>query len=220
MQINMTTFAGRKQQYIRETLESLLASDWRQTNSFVNLMVGSEDQSHLQDYLDHPAVRIVPWEGVLSDKMRTNCTLNKIRALRYGGDGPGLTCEDDIIFPPNWFSSLSAAAAEMEGDDNYIMTLLVAIEHLAGARFVRGKTLVKKYPRYTLQGAQALYYPTRAIRLKLADYLETNLRSASGDDLIGRYARSYCGMYATKDSLVENIGAISCFHQRKGGRSS
>ena len=60
MQINMTTFAGRTRHYIHETLQSLLASDWRETNRPVNLIMGSADESHLREYAAHPSVRIVP----------------------------------------------------------------------------------------------------------------------------------------------------------------
>src|SRR5262245_7756796 len=212
MQINMTTFAGRRHHYIHETLRSLFASDWRETNLPVNLIVGSADESHVREYADHPSIRIVPWDVETNDVLRWNCTLNKIRALRWGDDQATLICEDDILFPPNWFSALKLATAEM-GDEEYILSLSVGIPELEKARLVPGRRWVKRYPTYVLQGAQALFYPTTALRNKVADFLQQNLRQGNGDELIGRYARAHAALYATKEVLVENIGQISCFHR-------
>ena len=214
MQINMITFAGRTRHYIHETLQSLFASDWRETNLPVNLIMGSADESHLREYAGHPLIRIIPWDVETNAILRWNCTLNKIRALRWGDDEPTLICEDDIQFPPNWFSALKQATAEM-GDEEYILSLCAAKPHLEKARLLAGKRWVKRYPTYVLQGAQALFYPTKALRNKIADFLQENLTRCNGDELIGRYARAHAALYATKDVLVENVGFISCFHQEK-----
>jgi hypothetical protein len=212
MQINMTTFAGRTRHYIHMTLESLFSSDWRDTNLPVNLIMGSADESHLREYATHPSIRIVPWDVEPNDILRWNCTLNKIRALRCGADEPTLICEDDILFLPNWFSALKLATAEM-GDEEYILSLFAAKPELAEARLVTGKPWLKRYPTFVLQGAQALFYPTKALRNKVADFLQENLTRSNGDELIGRYARAHAALYATKEILVEHIGGISCFHQ-------
>lgn len=212
MQVNMTTFAGRSRHYIRETLQSLLSSDWRETNLPVNLIMGSADESHIQEYAGHPSIRIVPWDVETNAVLRWNCTLNKIRALRYGDDVPTLICEDDIRFPPNWFAALKEATAEM-GDEEYILSLFAAKPALEKARLLTGKRWVKRYPTFVLQGAQALFYPTNALRNKVADFLQENLTRCNGDELIGRYARAHAALYATKDILVENLGYISCFHE-------
>lgn len=214
MQINMTTFAGRTRHYIHATLQSLFSSDWRETNRPVNLIMGSADESHVREYAAHPSIRIVPWDLETNDSLRQNCTLNKIRALRCGDDEATLICEDDILFPPNWFSALKLATAEM-GDEEYILSLSAAQPDLEKARLVPGKRWVKRYPTFVLQGAQALFYPTKALRNNVADFLQENLTRSSGDDLIGRYARAHAALYATKEVLVENIGWISCFHQGK-----
>ena len=212
MQINMMTFAGRTRHYLHETLRSLFSSDWRETNLPVNLIMGSADESHLREWATHPAVRIVPWNVQTNESLRLNCTLNKIRALRCGEGEPTLVCEDDILFNPDWLSALKLATAEM-GDEEYILSLLAAEPELEKARFVVGKRLVKRYPTYILQGAQALFYPTKELRNKVADFLEENLTRSQGDELIGRYARAHSALYATKEILVEHIGGISCFPQ-------
>lgn len=211
MQINMTTFGGRKRHYIDRTLESLLSSDWKDTNAPLRLIMGSEDEGHVQRYASHPSVRIVPWDMEAESNLRWNCTLNKIRALRTGDDDEMLICEDDITFSVDWFATLQRAVAELE-DEEYILSLFAAEPQLKETPFVAGKQRIKEYPGFTLQGAQALFYPTGTIRRKVADYLEENLTLACGDELIGRYARSYAALYATKRTLVQNIGAISCFH--------
>jgi hypothetical protein len=192
-------------------LESLFSSDWKETNAPVHLIMGSEDEQHVQEYAAHPSVRIVPWDMETNSNLRWNCTLNKIRALRCGDDDATLICEDDILFPPDWFSALQRATAEIE-DEEYVLSLFAATPHLEKAQPVAGKHWVKEYPTPALQGAQALFYPTKAIRHKVADYLQENLTRACGDELIGRYARAYAQLYATKDAVVRNIGGISCFH--------
>lgn len=216
MQINMTTFAARSCHYIHATLQSLWASDWRQTNRTVNLIMGSEDASHVREYAAHPSVRIVPWDVDTNDVLRWNCTLNKIRALRFGEDEPTLICEDDVLFLPEWLSTLKRVTAEM-GDEEYILSLTAAKPDLEKARLVAGKQWVKRYPTFVLQGAQALFYPTKALREKVADFLQAHLTRYNGDELIGRYARAHAALYATREVLVENVGFVSCFHQEKPG---
>lgn len=210
MQINITTFGGRKHHYVHETIKSVFSSDWQGRGFSVNLIMGSEDESHVQKFAKHPAVRIVPWDTETHPSLRQNCTLNKIRALDYGDHAGGtLICEDDILFAADWFSKLSAATAEM-GDEEYILSLLGTKQETSLAK---GKRWVTKYPQYVLQGAQALFYPTRALRNKVADYLRRKQALGSGDELIGRYARAYSALYVTVEPLVENIGLISCFHR-------
>jgi hypothetical protein len=219
MQINMTTFGGRKRHYIHDTLESLFSSDWKETNAPVHLIMGSEDEQHVQEYAAHPSVRIVPWDMETNSNLRWNCTLNKIRALRCGDDDHLLICEDDILFPSNWFSALHQATAEIE-DQEYVLSLFAATPHLEKAELLAGKQWVKEYPTCVLQGAQALFYPTKAIRHKVADYLQENLTLACGDELIGRCARAYAQLYATREALVRNVGATSCFHLMDGNRTA
>jgi hypothetical protein len=210
MQINMTTFAGRKRHYIHETLQSLFRSDWQDSQVPINLIMGSEDTSHVQEYASHPAIRIVPWNAKTQRDLRSNCTVNKIRALRWGNDDATLICEDDIAFSPTWMSSLRSAAAELEGEE-YVLSLFAAQPLLEQAPLVEGKTRIKPYPIRVLQGAQALFYPSRAVRCAAARYLTTYLGRSCGDRLIGLYARSYAALYATNEILVDHIGAISCF---------
>lgn len=210
MQINMTTFGTRKRHYIYRTLESLFSSDWQQTGARVNLIMGSEDEEHVREYEAHPSVRIVPWDEESNSNLRWNCTLNKIRALRYGDEGTMLICEDDIWFPPNWLSELQRATAEID-DEKFVLSLFAATHFLDEAPFVAGKQWVKEYPTPVLQGAQALFYPNKAIRYEVASYLQENITEGCGDDLIGRCARAHAKLFATKDALVQNIGAISCF---------
>jgi hypothetical protein len=212
MQINMTTFAGRAVTYVHDTLRSLFSSDWQDAKMPVNLIVGSEDDSHVREYASHPFVRIVPWDMKASAYLRWNCTLNKIRALRYGDDETTLVCEDDISFAPDWLSALTRATGELANEE-YVLSLFAATPDLEKAPLASGKTLVKDYPTRVLQGAQSVYYPTRAIRYKVATYLKHNLTRACGDELIGRCAREHATLYATKEILVNHVGSISCFHR-------
>ena len=212
MIINMTTFAHRKRHYIHDTLQSLFRSDWHESPVPINLILGSEDDSHVRDYAAHPAIRLVPWDAHTNPNLRVNCTLNKIRALRYGDDDATLICEDDIAFSPTWMSSLNSATAELDGEQ-YVLSLFAPRDLLANAPVVTGKTRIKRYPKNYLQGAQAVFYPSRAIREAVAQHLTKYMRRGSGDELIGRYARAFSALYATHDALVDHIGGVSCFHR-------
>lgn len=211
MQINMTTLGSRKLHYIDQTLSSLFESDWREVKVPVNLILGSEDETHVQKFASHPLIRIVPWDLERLPEMRSNCTLNKIRALSWGDDETTLICEDDIVFNPTWYADLERAAAELAGED-YVLSLFAAVPDLERASLVEGKTLIKRYPIATLQGAQALYYPSRKLRGEAADYLRRRIGKASGDVLIGQYAMAQAALYATRNILVDHIGQVSCFH--------
>lgn len=212
MQINMTTFAGRRPHYVVETLKSLFASDWQDTDIPINLMLGSEEDWHVREFASHPRVRLVPWDQQALENMRWNCTLNKIRALHYGDHPTTVICEDDILFHVDWCASLRAATAEM-GEDDYILVLYTGRAQLDPAPLMSGKTWIKEYPLPILQGAQALYYPNRTLRCNVADYLRENMTEACGDELIGRYARGRAALYSTQKNLAWHIGAISCFPQ-------
>lgn len=211
MQLNMTTFAGRKTQYIEETFRTLLQSEWRDSGIQLNLILGSDDDSHVRKFADHPLVNIVRWDLEPDPNLRWNCTLNKIRALRWGEDEATLICEDDVVFALDWLSALREAAAEL-GDERYVLSLFAAPDQLERQPLLEGKRWIKRYPGEVLQGAQALYYPSRAIRLEAAAYLSRNLRQACGDELLGRYARSSNALYATREVIVDHVGQISCFH--------
>ena len=82
MQVNITTFAARETIYVDETITTLLESDWGETEAPVNLILGSEDDSHVRHYAGHPRINLIPWDAKTNPSLRLNCTLNKIRALK------------------------------------------------------------------------------------------------------------------------------------------
>lgn len=211
MQINMTTFGRRKIQYVDETMRSLFDSDWRDAGVPVNLILGSEDEAHVRKFTSNPLVRIVPWDLETHPVLRSNCTLNKIRALSWGDDESTLIVEDDILFKPTWYSELRRAVAEL-GDQDYVLSLFADKPLLEQASLVDGKTWIKHYPMMDLQGAQAVYYPRREVRVMVAAYLRDHIGKACGDVLIGRCAKQRAALYATEDVLVDHIGQVSTFH--------
>jgi hypothetical protein len=213
MQINMTTFGGRQLQYVQHTIDSLLDSEWVDTHEKLNLIVGSKDELHIEEWAHHPSINIVHWDGETNPNLRWNCTLNKVRALRYGDDREMVICEDDIKFPHFWLSELREILADVDVKD-FVLSLCVEERALQKARFVPGKRGIKRYPFPSLQGAQALYYPSKELRIRVAHYLKDNMTKACGDDLIGRYALMKAALYASDHQLVENIGAVSCFHDQ------
>ena len=205
MIVNMTTIASRQEHYIDRTLESLSRSDGRDIP--VNLILGSHDTSHVERYKH--VVNIVPWDRdaesrAREGRMRHNCNVNALRALKYGMDDHCLCCEDDILFEKDWLSQLMLTIAEIPGNE-YALNL--------GHR--RDQTPGKRYAIHTrpqLCGAQAIFYPTKPFRNRVAEYLEHNITKSTNDHLVGKYTKQHAALYSTNPVLVEHIGAVSCFH--------
>lgn len=203
MIINMTTIASRKTHYIHETLESLRQSDGRDIP--INLILGSPDTSHIDRYSG--TVNVVPWDQEAASqegRTRHNCTLNAIRALKYGPDDHCLCCEDDVTFEKDWFSQLMLTIADIEGDE-YVLHLGQRCNESPRQRYAI-------HSRKNLCGAQAIFYPTKVMRNRVAEYLESKIRGGTNDFLIGKYAKQHAALYNTIPVLVQHIGAVSSFH--------
>jgi hypothetical protein len=204
MIINMTTFAGRQKHYIDRTLESLFKSDGREVQ--VNLIAGSYDTSHIEQY--RGVANIVPWDQasqwqVRPGDLRQNCTVNAIRALRYGDDDQCVCCEDDISFEKDWLSQLRLTIAEIERKD-YVLNLGQGCDQSPN----------KRYATHTLPhliGAQGIFYPSKSLRTAIAEFLLQNMHWGINDNLIGAYAKKYCALYNTTPMLVYHIGQVSSF---------
>lgn len=207
MIINMTTFAGRQKHYIHRTLESLSRSDGRHVP--VNLILGSNDTSHVEQY--RGSVNIVPWDREAQSlaregKLRHNCNVNALRALRYGDDDHCLCCEDDIVFDECWLDQLSRTIEQIDRKD-YVLNLgHGSREQEPGKRYA-----VHSQP--FLCGGQGIFYPSKALRSSVADYLQQNIYKGLNDALIGRYAKQYAALYNTVPRLIGHIGGTSSFTQ-------
>ncbi len=204
MIINMTTLASRRLHYIDLTLASLFASDGRDLP--LNLVVGSRDLSHVERYRD--VATIVEWDAVADAQKREgrprhNCNVNAIRALRYGDSERCLCCEDDIVFDSNWLAQLMATVAEIDRAD-YVLNLGQDCDQSPDRRYAT-------HTRPYLVGAQGIFYPTKALRSAVADYVEENIRRGMNDNLIGKYAKQHAALYNTTPVLVTHIGQVSCF---------
>jgi len=214
MIINMTTFAGRKEHYIGQTLESLFQSDGRDIP--LNLILGSSDTSHVEQYRNR--ANIVLWDRETEaraqkgraryrrsvDRLRHNCTVNAIRALKYGDDDYCLCCEDDIIFDVRWFSQLMLVIEQI-GNESYVLNLGQDDDQLLELRYI---THTQPY----LCGAQGIFYSHKRLRIAVAEYVERNARKGMNDELIGVYAKRYAALYNACPALVRHIGEISSFH--------
>lgn len=204
MIINMTTIAVRTKHYIDRTLESLFASDGRHFP--VNLILGSRDSSHVEKY--RGTLNIVTWDEASEararpGRMRYNCNLNALRALRYGDDENCLCCEDDVRFKEDWYSQL-LLTIEQIGHRDFVLNLGQGCDQSPDKRYA-------VHTRSTLVGAQAIFYPTKELRTAVADYLEENILSGMNDNLVGRYAKKYSALYNTTPMLVDHIGQVSSF---------
>lgn len=205
MMINMTTFAGRSKHYIDLTLESLAQSDGRDIP--LNLILGSKDTSHVERY--RGVANIVLWDQYAQwlsreGTMRRNCSVNAIRALKYGDDDYCLCCEDDILFHNNWFSELMLTVAGI-GRKDYVLNL-----GQRGARSSDGRYAT--HAGAYMCGAQGIFYPRKSLRGAVASYLERNITRGTNDMLVGEYAKRHATLYNTIPALVEHIGHVSCFH--------
>ena len=205
MIINMTTIACRQKHYIDRTLESLAESDGREIP--VNLILGSPDTAHVERYKH--VLNLVPWDADAESQareggIRHRCNVNAIRALKYGTDDYCLCCEDDIRFEADWLSQLMSTIAEIPGTE-YVLNLAQRRDQSPGRRYAT-------HTGATLCGAQAIFYPTKSLRSRVAEYLEQHITKATNDTLIGRYAKQYAALYDTIPFLVGHIGGVSCFH--------
>src|SRR5215468_5062781 len=207
MIINMTTIASRKTHYIHETLESLRQSDGRHIP--INLIIGSFDTSHIDRYL--ATLNVVPWDeeavALGGGRARRNCSVNAIRSLKYGPDDHCLCCEDDVTFEKDWFSQLMLTVADIDGDE-YVL-------HLGQRCNTSPRQRYAIHARDNLCGAQAIFYPTKAMRNRVAEHVENTVRRGAGgtnDFLIGQYAKRYAALYNTIPVLAHHIGAVSTFH--------
>jgi hypothetical protein len=213
MIINMTTIAIRPVQYIGETLESLFESDGRDVP--VNLILGSADTSHIEPYRKLVA-NLVIWDQearFLSREAnpRRNCSVNALRALRYGDDDFCLTCEDDIGFAKNWLSELTATVAQIDRKD-YALNL--GQTSVNTSDLSPDKRYLPHFGQY-LCGAQGIFYPNKAFRHRVADYLQNKLSSGLNDMLVGKYAKEHAALFCTTPPLVFHKGQVSSFTRRK-----
>lgn len=141
-------------------------------------------------------------------KMRHNCSVNAIRALRYGDDELCITCEDDIFFMKNWYSQLLATIAEIERKD-YVLNLgqgRTKPPAEPGPRF-------QPHPEKYLCGAQGIFYPSKRLRTAISGYIQRHITEEYNDYLVGHYAKHYCALYNTVPALVRHIGGLSSFTQ-------
>ena len=204
MIINMTTVASRQKHYIDRTLESLFQSDGRDIP--LNLILGSSDTSHVERYRN--VATLVAWDEEAESqarqgKLRRNCNVNAIRALRYGDDDYCLCCEDDIIFDANWFSQLMLTVAEIDRKE-YVLNLGQGCDQSPDKRYA---THTQPY----LCGAQGIFYPSKRLRNAIAKYVQENIAASMNDDLIGIFAKRFAALYNTTPVLVGHIGQVSCF---------
>ena len=211
MIINMTTIASREKHYIDRTLESLFRSDGRDIP--INLILGSSDTSHVERYRN--VATLVAWDEdaewhAREGKLRRNCNVNAIRALKYGDDDYCLCCEDDIIFAPNWLSQLMLTIAEIDRR-HYVLNLGQGRDQAPGKRYAT-------HTQPTLCGAQGIFYPSKRLRNALAKYLQENIAAGTNDDLVGRFAKRFVALYNTTPMLIQHIGQVSCFHPLEAER--
>lgn len=205
MIINMTTVASRPKHYIDRTLESLFRSDGRDIP--LNLIVGSSDTSHVEQYR-HVAT-VVAWDAEAESQarpgnLRRNCNVNAIRALMYGDDDHCLCCEDDILFEADWYSQLMLTVAEIDRRD-YVLNLGQGGYASPGQRYAT-------HTQPHLCGAQGIFYPSKRLRNAVGKYVRENIGSSTNDDLIGRFAKRFAALYNTTPTLIGHIGQVSCFH--------
>jgi len=203
MIINMITIGARKVHYIDKTLEHLRKSDGRDIP--VNIVLGSYDTSHVEKY--RGTINLVPWnQGAEGDSIvgnyRRGCSINMVRALRYGDDEQCLCCEDDIGFKPDWYHQLKLTIEQIE-EREYILSLGQGSDQSPDKRYAT-------HTRPALIGSQGIFYPTKKLRSSIAQFLQENMRRGTTDNLIGEYGKRFAKLYNTTPTLIWHIGQVSC----------
>lgn len=202
MIVNMITIASRRTNYLDRTLDSFFASDGKDLR--LNIIVGSSDTSHVEKYRN--MANIVPWDEASESQSKPGnkhlgCTLNTLRALRYGTDDYCLTCEDDILFSKDWFGQLMATIAEIERPQ-YILNL-----GQGGDQPVTGRYW--EHSNSYLCGSQGIFYPSKPLRQRVAEFVRYNINGGTVDNLVGQYGKRYAALYNTYPMLVSHIGQVS-----------
>jgi hypothetical protein len=205
MIINITTIATRKKRYIDKTLESLSKSDGAEFP--VNLILGSEDTSHIEQY--QSVANLVLWDKASQaisreGHLRHNCNVNAIRSLKYGEDDHCVCCEDDVLFNEHWYSDLIEIIAEIR-PNNYVLNMGQGSVKSSDRRHV-------VHSGRFLSGAQSIFYPNKIFRDRIARYLERNISRGLNDYLIGKYAKDFAALYNTVPRLISHIGRVSNFY--------
>ncbi len=204
MQINITTIA-RRPQYLATTLKNLLGSDWKDQRCPVNIVLGSDDSSHVpKEYLADPTFTVVPWKMTSTGKPRQDCSLTHVSALQYG-DGPTVILEDDVCFNQDWMASLLRTIKAIPRED-YVLCL-------SQGRY-KGVDLGGYSERAStslLTGAQGIFYSTKAVREAVADHVMEKITRKCTDHLIGEIADQRFKLFLTGDVLIRHIGQCSCF---------
>jgi len=200
MILNIITINRPGKDYLHKTIESLYASDWHDTP--VHLIVGNEDESHVEAY--QQCFNVVKWDKE-TKRPQVDFCLNYIRALRHQPDDDVVICEDDIEFGKTWLARLSQAVGEIPFS-RYVLSLYSAND-LSNPSLRRGQHY-RLYPSWYFYGTQAIYYPA-GVRLEIAKYIEDNIERKPGDVLIGEWCVKHRCLYSAQGSLVQHVGVCS-----------
>ena len=201
MDINIVTTSRRSYIYIYEMMDSLFKSDF---SGNVTLIVGCNDDSYLDRYKNVPRISLIPWNEQHVDS-RYDCKVNHHHALIHG-EGPILICEDDIVFEPNWESTLSRII-------NQIPDIDYALNIGCDNPIKDSPSITKKN---NLIGMQGIYYNAKKVRDAIAlDMRKRGTVSGCSDLLAGKIIINQFKLWEANAKLISHIGRSSTFTYSK-----
>lgn len=210
----MTT--NRQPEYIHQTLASLFMADEAVRELPVVIMVGSNDSSYLQHYIQHECLTIrtlepSEWERIQAWSPHRRHAHNYHRCLTVPvSDCEGLcVCEDDVVFRDGFVAQLRATSLELErlrGNRNYALA-----GYAPHAFTTSAGSLSCRYPPEIFYGTQCMYFPSDIVP-ELAEIVSlrgVEVQEAPTDLVLQKVFRERDCVFACTPSIVQHIGQVS-----------
>jgi len=204
---------AREPSYLRQTIASVLASDWPED---IVVSVDPPSRHALRELEHHTRIRVDVWDAegwarVADSRVHRKATANYCRCLDIVGRDPegGIILEDDVVVRDDFYSetrNLRTRARDMRGDDDYAVLLYSARDperiHCAGTASVMFAGL--------FFGTQGMYWTAEAAG-RVGPYLFDNgvvPNQSVYDLLINQYGRNHGGfvLVLPEESVVQHVG--------------
>lgn len=202
MKLAMLTINRTGANYVKQTVDSLLSSDF---DGIIHLMVGNCDQSHIIDLLCDRVVadvqKICPPDKLPIFKL----CWNFYRTFVAHGDDDLIICEDDILFDKKFGSSANQLIRSHKTKQ------FVAPLYLYAREIAIGNNIPYAYPVKYFWGNQCTYF-SRSVTSALAKEMhKAYVDETEPSDLV---IRRWClandiPMITCNKSLVKHIGVNS-----------
>ena len=209
----------REENYLEETLVSLLSEYTINNAEPICLVAGSPETVYLDQYRHLPGISIIDmgpntWSWIKNNITLHRATWNYYRCLTYpiAGTRGTLVLEDDIRFARGWCGRLNVTLTALEKMHGSDFVLALYAPWFSVLKGVEDGSLYVEYPHNRFFGTQGIYYPSK-IRLGFSKFLKRHGVTANEnhyDILLQQYLfQSDIPIFATAPCLIQHIGKTS-----------